>query len=70
MHSFYFPLLLIDSHSEYRSYGRVVPTVLGPQPTPTKSHSAILVNDEKILIVEKGVSLNDFIWFLEVNTGI
>ncbi|KAE8767194.1 Superkiller viralicidic activity 2-like protein 2 [Hordeum vulgare] len=39
--------------------------VLGAQP-PSKSHSAILVNVEKILIVEKGVSLNDSIWFLEV----
>ncbi|CAM0949722.1 unnamed protein product [Alopecurus aequalis] len=45
----------------------VVPTVLGAQP-PSKSHSAILVNDEKILVVEKGVSLNDSIWFLEIDT--
>ncbi|KAI4992153.1 hypothetical protein ZWY2020_046645 [Hordeum vulgare] len=45
----------------------IVPTVLGAQP-PSKSHSAILVNDEKILIVEKGVSLNDSIWFLEIDT--
>lgn len=45
----------------------VVPTVLGVQP-PSKSHSAILVNDEKILVVEKGVSLNDSIWFLEIDT--
>jgi hypothetical protein len=42
-----------------------VPTVLGAQP-PSRSHSAILVNDEKILVLEKGVSLNDSIWFLEV----
>ncbi|KAG8093183.1 hypothetical protein GUJ93_ZPchr0012g22190 [Zizania palustris] len=46
----------------------VVPTVLGAHPTPTKSHAAILVNSEKILIIEKGVALNDFIWFLEVDT--
>ncbi|KAK1627808.1 hypothetical protein QYE76_002123 [Lolium multiflorum] len=45
----------------------VVPTVLGAQP-PSRSHSAILVNDEKILVVEKGVSLNDSIWFLEIDT--
>ncbi|KAL5223785.1 hypothetical protein ABZP36_010424 [Zizania latifolia] len=46
----------------------VVPTVLGSHPTPTNSHVAILVNNEKILIIEKGVALNDFIWFLEVDT--
>ncbi|XP_062203588.1 guanylate kinase 1 [Phragmites australis] len=44
----------------------VVPTVLGTQ--PTKSHSAVLVNDENILIIEKGVPLNDSIWFLEIDT--
>jgi hypothetical protein len=32
--------------------------------------SAIPVNDEKILIVEKGVPLIDSFWFLEVNTSI
>ncbi|XP_044387419.1 guanylate kinase 1 isoform X1 [Triticum aestivum] len=45
----------------------IVPTVLGAQP-PSKSHSAILINEEKILVVEKGVSLNDSIWFLEIDT--
>uniref|UniRef100_A0A0E0BTD5 Guanylate kinase 1 n=1 Tax=Oryza glumipatula TaxID=40148 RepID=A0A0E0BTD5_9ORYZ len=46
----------------------VVPTVLGAPPNPTSSHSAVLVNNEKILIIEKGVPLNDSIWFLEVDT--
>ncbi|KAG8048815.1 hypothetical protein GUJ93_ZPchr0009g595 [Zizania palustris] len=46
----------------------VVPTVLGAHPTPTNSHSSILVNSGKILIIEKGVPLSDFIWFLEVDT--
>ncbi|KAL6842164.1 hypothetical protein ACP4OV_028143 [Aristida adscensionis] len=46
----------------------IVPTVLGKQPTLTKLHSAIPVNDEKILIVEKGVPLNDSVWFLEIDT--
>lgn len=45
----------------------IVPTVLGAQP-PSKSHSAILINEEKILVVEKGVSFNDSIWFLEIDT--
>ena len=55
--------------SRYLSYDRVVPTVLGTQPTLTKSQSAIPVNDEKILIIEKGVPLNESIWFLEVRTA-
>ncbi|CAL4891963.1 unnamed protein product [Urochloa decumbens] len=42
--------------------------VLGTQPTLTKSQSAIPVNDEKILIIEKGVPLNESIWFLEIDT--
>ncbi|RLM98416.1 guanylate kinase 1-like [Panicum miliaceum] len=46
----------------------VVPTVLGTQPTLTESQSAIPVNDEKILIIEKGVPLNESIWFLEIDT--
>jgi guanylate kinase len=54
----------VDSHSDNSSHGRVVSTVLGVQP-PSKSHSAILLNDEKILVVEKGVSLNYFIWLFD-----
>jgi len=46
----------------------VVPTVLGTQPTLTKSQSAIPVNDEKILVIEKGVPLNESVWFLEIDT--
>uniref|UniRef100_A0A0E0FCL6 Guanylate kinase 1 n=1 Tax=Oryza meridionalis TaxID=40149 RepID=A0A0E0FCL6_9ORYZ len=46
----------------------VVPTVLGAPPNPTSSHSVVLVNNEKILIIEKGVPLKDSIWFLEVDT--
>ncbi|KAL6622740.1 hypothetical protein ACP70R_032619 [Stipagrostis hirtigluma subsp. patula] len=46
----------------------VVPTVLGAHPTLTKSHSAVPGNDEKIVVIEKGVPLNDAIWFLEIDT--
>ena len=46
-----------------------MPTVLGTQPTLTKSQSAIPVNDEKILIIEKGDPLTESIWFLEVRTA-
>lgn len=48
-------------------YGRVVPTVLGTQPIPSEAHSAILVNEDRILVVKKGVPLIDSIWFLEVS---
>jgi guanylate kinase len=61
---------LVTIHTNHRSYGRVVPTVLEKQPTLTKSMSAIPVNDDKILIVEKGVPLIDTFWFLEVNTSL
>lgn len=56
----------IQSYHWY--YGRVVPTVLGTQPTLTESQSTIPVNDEKILIIENGVPLKESIWFLEVYT--
>jgi len=46
----------------------VVPTILGKQPLLTKSQSAIPVGDEKILVIEKGVPLNESIWFLEIDT--
>ncbi|GJM95549.1 hypothetical protein PR202_ga12298 [Eleusine coracana subsp. coracana] len=46
----------------------VVPTVLGKQPSLSKSMSAIPVNDEKILIVENGVPLIHSFWFLEIDT--
>jgi guanylate kinase len=61
---------LVTIHTNHQSFGSAVPTVLGNQPTLTKLMSAIPVNDEKILIVEKGVPLIDSFWFLEVNTSI
>jgi hypothetical protein len=48
--------------------GRVVPTVLGTQPIHFEAHTAILVNENMILvIVSKGAPLVDSIWFLEVS---
>ncbi|AQK40397.1 Guanylate kinase 1 [Zea mays] len=44
------------------------PTILGEQPLLTKSQSVIPVSDEKILVIEKGVPLNESIWFLEIDT--
>nr|ACG39888.1 guanylate kinase [Zea mays] len=46
----------------------VSPTILGEQPLLTKSQSVIPVSDEKILVIEKGVPLNESIWFLEIDT--
>ncbi|KQJ87579.1 hypothetical protein BRADI_4g12050v3 [Brachypodium distachyon] len=48
----------------------IVPTVLGTQPIHFEAHSAILVNDDRVLVVAKnGAPLIDSIWFLEVNTS-
>jgi hypothetical protein len=45
-----------------------VPTVLGTQPIHFEAHTAILVNENMILvIVSKGAPLVDSIWFLEVS---
>lgn len=65
----YLLLLLLSEvrHPYSWSYGRVVPTVLGTQPIPSEAHSAILVNEDRILVVKKGVPLIDSIWFLEVS---
>uniref|UniRef100_A0ACD5WW76 Uncharacterized protein n=1 Tax=Avena sativa TaxID=4498 RepID=A0ACD5WW76_AVESA len=47
-----------------------VPTVLGTQPVHFEAHSAILVNENMILVVvKKGAPLIESIWFLEVNTS-
>ncbi|KAG6638393.1 guanylate kinase 2-like isoform X3 [Carya illinoinensis] len=50
---------------------RVNPTVLGTQPKPCKGpkgHSAVLLNENRILIIKKGSTPDDCIWFLEVDT--
>ena len=63
--------LSVAIHSYFWSWCicRVVPTILGKQPPLTKSQSVIPVSDEKILVIEKGVPLNESIWFLEVYTS-
>lgn len=47
---------------------RDVPTVLGTKPTPCKGHSALLVNKDRILILKRDSTLDDCVWFLEVDT--
>jgi len=46
----------------------VNPTVLGTKPKPCKGHSAVPLNEDRILVIQKGTSLDDGVWFLEVDT--
>ncbi|KAH7512467.1 hypothetical protein FEM48_Zijuj12G0093800 [Ziziphus jujuba var. spinosa] len=46
----------------------VYPTVLGTKPKPSKGHSAVVLNEERILIIKKGSNSDDCAWFLEVDT--
>lgn len=45
---------------------RIVPKVLGTKPKQCKGHSAVLLNEDRILIVKGGSSPDDCTWFLEV----
>lgn len=44
------------------------PTVLGIKPTICKGHSAVLVNNDRILIFKRDSTPDDCTWFLEVDT--
>ncbi|KAF9679662.1 hypothetical protein SADUNF_Sadunf06G0037900 [Salix dunnii] len=44
------------------------PIVLGAKPNSCKGLSAVSLNDDRILIVKKGSTSDDCIWFLEVDT--
>lgn len=46
----------------------VNPIVLGTKPKPCKGHSALLLNEDRILIIKRGSTPDDCIWFLEVDT--
>lgn len=46
----------------------VTPIVLGTKPNKCKGLSAVSLNDDRILIVKKGSTPDDCIWFLEVDT--
>lgn len=48
--------------------GWVNPTALGTKPKPCKGHSAVPLNEGQILVIQKGTSLDDGVWFLEVDT--
>ncbi|XP_037497020.1 guanylate kinase 2 isoform X2 [Jatropha curcas] len=45
-----------------------IPTVLGTKPKPCKSYTAVSLNDDRILIIKKGSTPDDCIWFLEMDT--
>ncbi|KAF7147501.1 hypothetical protein RHSIM_Rhsim03G0018000 [Rhododendron simsii] len=52
-----------------RSTGQlIVPKVLGTKPKQCKGHSAVLLNEDRILIVKGGSSPDDCTWLLEVDT--
>lgn len=40
--------------------------MLGTKPKPCKGHSAVPLNEGRILVIQKGSSLDDGVWFLEV----
>ncbi|XP_078430003.1 guanylate kinase 1 isoform X1 [Wolffia australiana] len=46
----------------------VVPCVLGKEPAPFKEHSAMVLGDERILVLKQDSHPDDCAWFLEVNT--
>ncbi|XVF07253.1 hypothetical protein REPUB_Repub06bG0122500 [Reevesia pubescens] len=53
----------------YKSTGKwVIPTVLGTKPKSSKGHSAVLLNEDQIMIIIRGSTPDDCLWFLEVDT--
>ncbi|XXG64142.1 hypothetical protein AAC387_Pa05g2173 [Persea americana] len=45
-----------------------IPMVLGMEPAPCRGHSAVLLNNDKILVLKSDSASDDCIWFLEVDT--
>ncbi|KAK1315213.1 hypothetical protein QJS10_CPA06g01814 [Acorus calamus] len=46
----------------------LVPTILGTKPLPCKGHSAVLLNNDRILVLKQDALPDDCTWFLEVDT--
>ncbi|KAL2480615.1 Guanylate kinase 2 [Abeliophyllum distichum] len=46
----------------------VIPVVLGPKPKLSKGHSAVLLDEDRILVIKGNSTSDDCFWFLEVNT--
>ncbi|KAL0346250.1 UNVERIFIED_CONTAM: Guanylate kinase [Sesamum radiatum] len=47
----------------------VIPTVLGTKPKPFGGHSAIALDEDRILVIKGNSTSDDCFWFLEVNTA-
>ncbi|XP_057770319.1 guanylate kinase 2 [Salvia miltiorrhiza] len=47
----------------------VIPTVFGTKPTLSKGHSAIVLDEDRILVIKGNSTSDDCFWFLEVNTA-
>ncbi|KAK6149166.1 hypothetical protein DH2020_016691 [Rehmannia glutinosa] len=47
----------------------VIPIVLGTKPKPSKGHSAIVLDEDRILVIKANTTSDDSFWFLEVNTA-
>ncbi|GER25884.1 guanylate kinase [Striga asiatica] len=46
----------------------IVPVVLGTKPKLSKGHSAIELDEDRILVIKGNTNSDDTFWFLEVNT--
>ncbi|XP_047941166.1 guanylate kinase 2-like [Salvia hispanica] len=47
----------------------VIPTVFGTKPALSKGHSAIVLDEDRILVIKGNSTSDDCFWFLEVNTA-
>ncbi|KAG6413645.1 hypothetical protein SASPL_126359 [Salvia splendens] len=47
----------------------VIPTVFGTKPALSKGHSAIVLDEDRILVIKSNSTSDDCFWFLEVNTA-
>uniref|UniRef100_M1AEM6 guanylate kinase n=1 Tax=Solanum tuberosum TaxID=4113 RepID=M1AEM6_SOLTU len=45
-----------------------IPIVLGAKPKPSKDYSAVLLNDDRVLVVRGNSGSSECFWFLEVGT--
>lgn len=69
----------VIGHSENESLGVrvfdkstnewVIPIVLGTKPKPSRGHSAIVLDQDRILVIKGNTTSDDSFWFLEVNTA-
>ncbi|KAJ8534255.1 hypothetical protein K7X08_007579 [Anisodus acutangulus] len=56
----------VDSKSKANE--TINPIVLGTKPEPSKHHSAVLLNDDRVLVVRENSTSSECFWFLEVGT--